>query len=233
MPASRRMRPLPARGNEPRPAAGRLERAYRQLKTGIMEGTYSPRQHLVEARLTEELAVSRALVRAVLVRLQEEGLVTIEANRGARVRTFSRAEAVEILHVREVLEGLAASLAATRASAADFAAMRAIVEAMERAIGQGDLLGYSSMNGRFHRAICSAARHPTLERALASLHFPLIRYQFRTVLAPGRCDASFAEHRAILAALLKSDARLAERAMRRHLGNVRKVLGRLDDAPQI
>lgn len=127
---------------------------------------------------------------------------------------------------------LAASLAATRASAAEFAVMEDLVAAMGRAIEQGDLLHYSAMNGRFHRAICRAARHPTLERALASLNFPLIRYQFRTVLAPARPEVSLAEHREILAALLRRDACAARRAMRRHLSSVRAVVAGFADVLQ-
>ncbi len=217
----------------PRPAErGRFEAAYQALKTDIVEGRYSPNQHLVEAELTQALAVSRALVRQILVRLQEEGLVAIAPHRGARVRAFTREEAVEVLHVREALEVLAASLAATRASEAELAAMAEIVSAMGQAITAGDLPRYSAINGRFHRAICQAAHHPTLERALGSLHFPLIRYQFRTVLAPARKEASLAEHREILAALLRRDARAAGRAMGRHLAKVRAVVAGLVDVPQ-
>lgn len=69
-----------------------------------MEGRYSTNQHLVEAELTKALAVSRTLVRQMLVRLQEEGLVAIAPNRGARVRAFTHEETLEVLQVREALE---------------------------------------------------------------------------------------------------------------------------------
>ena len=110
--------------------------------------------------------------------------------------------------------------------------MRRIVDAMDRAIAAGDPLHYSSLNGRFHHAIGHASHHATLDHALTSLHFPLIRYQFRTVLSPGRKEASLAEHHEILAALLDRDGPAAERAMRRHLTRVGTVLGKLGDAAQ-
>src|SRR5947207_992484 len=92
-------------------ARGQLEYAYQRLKDAIANGIYMPNQRLIEAEVTQALGVSRTTLRAALIRLHQEGLVEIEVNRGARVRAFGLDEAVEILMVREVLEGLAAVLA--------------------------------------------------------------------------------------------------------------------------
>ena len=113
---SRLKTPRPRRGAA-RPACSRAEAAYQQLKHDIMEGVYTPRQRLVETDIAATLGVSRATLRTVLIRLQHEGLIDIQPNRGAQVRAFSVAEAVQILQVREVLEGLAAALAAEKATA--------------------------------------------------------------------------------------------------------------------
>jgi DNA-binding GntR family transcriptional regulator len=73
-----------------------------------MAGTYSPNERLVEATLTRRLGVSRNSLRTVLASLQHEGLVVLEPNRGARVRSFSLDEARDILRVREAIEALIA-----------------------------------------------------------------------------------------------------------------------------
>jgi DNA-binding GntR family transcriptional regulator len=93
-----------------RPACSRVEAAYQRLKQDIMEGVYTPRQHLVETDIAQVLGVSRATLRAVLIRLQHEEPIKIQLNRGAEVRAFSVEEAAKILQVREVLEGLAGHL---------------------------------------------------------------------------------------------------------------------------
>ena len=208
----------------------RSQAAYQQLKADIMRGIYAPNQRLIEADLTRDLMVSRVTARAVLLRLQQEGLVEMEANRGARVRAFTRDEAINILRVREVLEGLAASLAASRGSAEQLAELAHIVEGMEHAIVAGDLLGYSALNGRFHGTIHEAAADDTLARSLAALHFPLVRYRFRTVLSPGRKEVSLAEHRAIFLAIQARDAEAAERAARHHVAQVRAALAKVEGA---
>src|SRR3954452_23504897 len=105
-------------------ARGQLEYAYQRLKDAIANGIYMPNQRLIEAEVTQALGVSRTTLRAALIRLHQEGLVEIEVNRGARVRAFGLDEAVEILSVREVLEGLAAVLAIEKATEDDLAALR-------------------------------------------------------------------------------------------------------------
>ena len=218
-------------GNGKRSGFTRFEAAYQRLKSDIVGGTYSPNQRLVELDLTKALGVSRPTVRAVLVRLQQDGLIELEAKRGARVRAFSLAEAIEVLKVREVLEGLGAALAAETASAEQLDELGRIVEEMGRAVSSNDPLRYSPLNGRFHALIQSAAGNPTLGRALTSLHFPLIRYRFRLVLVPGRKEQSLEEHRLIYECLKRRDAAAAERAARAHVSQVRAVLGGLVDPP--
>jgi DNA-binding GntR family transcriptional regulator len=108
---------VPERGAK-RPVCSRVEVTYQRLKRDIMEGVYTPRQRLIETDIAPLLGVSRATLRAALLRLQHEGFVEIQPNRGAQVRAFSVEEATRILQVREVLEGLAAGLAAEKATAA-------------------------------------------------------------------------------------------------------------------
>src|SRR4030095_5278485 len=137
-------------------ARGQLEYAYQRLKDAIMNGVYMPNQRLIEAEVTQALGVSRTTLRAALIRLHEEGLVEIEVNRGARVRAFSLDEAVEILRVREVLEGLAAVIAIDKATPADIAELRAVVVEMEDALATDDVMRDAALNHRFHKIMLDA-----------------------------------------------------------------------------
>src|SRR5260370_6872593 len=81
---------------------------YRRLREGIIAGRFQPNERLVEANLSRMLSAGRTAVRAALVRLDQEGLVTREHNRGARVRLVSDQEALQIQEVRAALERLLA-----------------------------------------------------------------------------------------------------------------------------
>ena len=190
----------------------------------IVAGSLSPGERLVEEELAERLGSSRGAVRAALMRLGHDGLVVRERNRGARVRRFTVEEAIEILEARAALESLAAGYAALRRSDAEARELRALVEDMERLQRSGELLAMSERNAVMHRRILEISRHAVAHDICARLHSQVVRFQFRTVLAPGRSTKSLAEHRAIVQAIAAGDRRRAERAMREHLTKVAAAL---------
>jgi DNA-binding GntR family transcriptional regulator len=168
--------------------------------------------------------VGRSAVRSALVRLDQEGLVTLEPNRGARVRLISDREALEIEEVRATLEGLLARRAAELATAEDLADLKLVIVEMRGRVASGDAIGYSELNGRFHQRIWAAADHPTARRLVGGLKSQSIRFQYQTILRPGRTERSLAEHEAIFAALKSHDPDAAESAMREHLQEVLDTL---------
>lgn len=190
---------------------------YGQLRRAILEGRLVPGQRLVETELARMFGVGRAAVRAALVRLEQEGAVERSPNRGARVRLLSEEEAVEIVEARAALECLVARYAALRARPEDVRELRRILREMAACARRGDSLGYSECNGRFHQTLVRASRHATAGRLLESLRVHTVRYQYRTVLAPGRMPRSLEEHRAIVAAVAARDPDAAEANMRAHL----------------
>lgn len=198
--------------------------AYDALRAEIVSGRLQPNQRLVEADLTKTLGASRSAVRTALLRLVHEGLVEHERNRGARVRMVDAREAVEILEARTVLEGVAARHAAERATPDDAAALREILGQMRGHLDAGDLLGASDHNARLHGRILELSGHATIQRLVAALNSQLVRFQYRTILVPGRSEHSFSEHAAIVDAVVGGDPAAAEEAMCRHLDHVAGAL---------
>jgi DNA-binding GntR family transcriptional regulator len=195
-----------------------------RLREAIVTGRFQPSERLVEADLARELGVGRSAVRTALARLEHEGLVEHERHRGARVRLVAGREAVEILETRAVLEGLAARHAATNATPADVEGLRAILEGMRLRLNAGDLLGASDQNAVLHGRILAISGHATAGRLIATLKSQLVRFQYRTILLPGRSERSFGEHSAIVEAIASGDPDAAERAMRTHLSHVAEAL---------
>jgi DNA-binding GntR family transcriptional regulator len=163
-------------------------------------------------------------VRTALARLEQDGLVEREPHRGARVRLIDEREAVEILEARAVLEGVAARHAALNASPADVKRLRQILKEMRRLLNNGDLLRASDENAVLHRTLLEVADHPTVMRLISMLKSQLVRFQYRTIMLPGRTERSFEEHSAIIDAIAEGDPDAAEKAMRRHLSHVAEAL---------
>jgi DNA-binding GntR family transcriptional regulator len=194
--------------------------AYAALHAAIVAGELSPGERLVEGELAERLGVSRGAVREAIMRLGHEGIVVRERNRGARVRRFTPAEAIEILEARAALESLAAGYAAIRRTEAEVRELRGLVADMARLLDRGELLSISERNAVLHRRILEISRHEVARTICSRLHSQMVRYQFRTVLAPGRPPSSLAEHDRIVSAIEAHDRGGAEQAMRDHLTNV-------------
>jgi DNA-binding GntR family transcriptional regulator len=198
--------------------------AYATLHEAIIAGALSPGERLVEEELAERLGYSRGAVRGAILRLGHEGLVSRERNRGARVRRFTREEAIEILEARAALESLAAGYAALRRSDDEAAELQALVAEMGELQAAGELLAMSERNAVMHRRILEISGHRVARDICARLHSQVVRFQFRTVLAPGRSTRSLAEHGEIVRAIAAGERAAAERAMRDHLTTVAEVL---------
>jgi DNA-binding FadR family transcriptional regulator len=83
----------------------------------------------------------------------------------------------------------------------------------------------SARNAALHRRILEISEHRVARDICARLHSQVVRFQFRTVLAPGRSAKSLAEHKKLVAAIAGGDRAGAEKAMRAHLTNVAAALG--------
>jgi DNA-binding GntR family transcriptional regulator len=197
---------------------------YLQLRNEVVSGRFHPNERLVEADLAKLLGAGRNAIRAALVRLDQEGLVVLEPNRGARVRLVSDKEALEIEEVRVILEQMIVRHAALRVSAADLRDLRRSIERMRERLREGDSLGYSGLNAEFHQRIWAIADHRTAGRLLANLKSQSIRFQYRTILRPGRTEQSLREHEQIVEAIGSRNPDAAEAAMREHLGMVVETL---------
>ncbi len=189
-----------------------------------MNGRSHPNQRLVEADLAAQFGAGRTSIRTALATLHREGLVVREPHRGARVRLISDREALEIEQVRNALERLIARIAGTRATTADVADLQAIIGEMEDRLSHGDALGYSALNAPFHQRIWAIADNGLASRLLGTLKSQSIRFQYRTILRPGRTAQSLCEHRAIVAALATGDPDACETAMAEHLRHVIETL---------
>jgi DNA-binding GntR family transcriptional regulator len=199
---------------------------YDALREAIVRGDIAPNVRLVEADISTTFEMSRGAVRTALIRLEQEGLVVREPHRGARVRQVSDDEAVEILQARAVLEGLAVRQAAERIDDAGIARLQACLARQRELLEGGDLLGASDANADMHAALLELSGHTTVLRLIHALNSQTVRYQYRTILIPGRPAASLAEHTAIVEAVVAGRSDDAENAIRRHLFNVAQTVQR-------
>jgi DNA-binding GntR family transcriptional regulator len=159
--------------------------AYTKIRQAIVEGVYAPGQRLVEQRIAESLELSRTPIREALHRLEAEGLVHSEPNRGAVVRALSIDDIADIYGLRSRLEAYAAELAAQRRTPEELAEIDVAVEtfgqAAEASRKQVDSVrAVHEANRSIHATILRAAKHDRLTQALdRTIDVPLVFLAFR------------------------------------------------------
>lgn len=199
-------------------------RALEELREWILAGEVVPGQRLIEIELAQALEVSRTTIRAVLLDLNKEGFVTLEPNRGARVRSFTREEAQEILIARERLEGIAAALAAENISEEKLGELENVVGDMANAAEAHEPQIYADHSRRFHSLVVQAASNRTIAKFIEQTRYQLVVRQFWNLEIIHPRPESVDEHRAILVALRAGDSHAAELMMRLHVSNARDAL---------
>lgn len=200
---------------------------YEQLYNAILSGRFKPGEHLVLEDLADEMGTSRTPLREAIRRLQTEGLVEFTPHRGAAVTELSVEELIELYHIRSVLDGLAARLAAENLSEKDLRRLEDITVRSEKRLNPLNPEGFEDFNRDFHEIIYHGANAPRLYEMIASLYAQARRHRHLSLLSPGRISEILSEHRKILNALIARDAAAAERYAREHHDNTAKVLVQL------
>lgn len=187
---------------------------YALIRDMIMKRDVLPNERLIEVDLATRIGTNRTNIRKALARLEQDGLVVSEANRGARVRLVTEAEALEIFEVRGVLDVLVAGQAAARAKKKDCDRLRVFLGGMRAAVEAEDHVQFTIESRKLHEEMWRISNHQTATRSLASLGTQLVRFRFRSITVPGRIAASIVEHEAIVEAICAGDQEGARRAMR-------------------
>lgn len=194
--------------------------AYERLEKAIMEGDIKPGERLSESALARRYGISRGPLREAIGQLEGRRLVERVSHQGARVVSLSVEDLLDLMTIREALEGMACRLAAERMTPAQIARLEALLagHAEDEDIRSGRGYFQGPGEGDFHQIILHACGNARLQAMLDGELYSLLRlYRHRMSMRPGRPAAALAEHRAILAALKAGDADGAEAAMRAHI----------------
>lgn len=187
------------------------------LRAGIRDHSFAPGQRLIVADITRRLGVSAGPVREAIRRLNGEGLIDIQPNRGAVVRRFDAADIAEIFSVREAVEARAAELAALNIDQGDN--RRKLDEIMAEAPDAEAEGGprYIDHNARFHALIYEMAGNNKLREVAEGLTLPIYRMQFHQLMVRRSATTSARDHDRIVDAIRRGDGPAAFQAMRDHV----------------
>lgn len=185
------------------------------LRSAIVDGLMQAGEPLKQDEIAARFNVSKIPVREALKRLEAEGLVSFEKNRGAVVATMSPDEIIEYLDIRALLEAKAAELSAPRITDATLETATRYLDIFRRDLEPAH---WSHLNWEFHSTLYRDAGRPILMAELRVLYDKLERYvRAVLVLNEDETPKTHHEHAAILDAFARRDAKAAADLTRAHV----------------
>ena len=201
-----------------------VDDATQTLRDAILDGRFTAGARLRQTDLADQLAISRTPVREALGRLQHEGLVELLPGGGVRVAVLALEEAAELYDLREVLDGLAARLAAQRAAPASFARLEKSLDRMAQCLARNDANQWFGAHVAFHEEIFRASGNARLIALSAMVRLSIQRFHPVLLHTPHRLADADREHRGIHAAIVAGDGERAELLARAHIAGAKEIV---------
>ena len=189
---------------------------FEKLEEDIILGVYPRGEILTEMKLVEQLGVSRTPIREALRRLEQERLIA-ESGKGSVVLGITLEDLIDLMDIRQRIEGLAAYYATKNLTEAGAEELRHISELQDFYFAKQDVDNLRKMDDKFHNTIYNLANRPVLRDTLVPLHRKSQRYRKISMEDKGRQGSSILEHKAICNAILSGDADLAAELVTTHI----------------
>lgn len=187
------------------------------LRREIVRGQRPSGSRLNEVEIAATYDVSRGPVREAMQRLARDGLVVIEAHRGAFVKSLDRQEVEELYEVRSALEAEAAGLAAQKMTDDGIRMLRQMQEQSVSAVTEQDDHAFPE-GFDLHDLIGQLAGNKRLTALLHQVNGELRLVRSRSGASAIRAQQALEEHKDLIEALATKDVKGARQAMRAHLG---------------
>jgi DNA-binding GntR family transcriptional regulator len=203
------------------------ENAADRIREQVLIGGYTQGQHLIEAKIADELQISRGPVREAFKMLRAEGLVTEEPRRGTFVVSITSQDVRDIYGLRAAIEGAAARLLCRAGDAETIARLEAAADAIGAAAATGDAAAVAHADLAFHESLCELSGNLRLLETFRR-HVPVLRGLLRMDerIMPS-IEHVADQHRPVVAAIRAGDEAEAVRLVTEHSERAGELLADL------
>ena len=192
------------------------DQVFDKLENDIIQGVYPKGEVLTELKLVEQLGVSRTPIRDALRRLEQERLIA-DTGKGSLVLGITDDDLLDIMNIRERIEGLVAYYAALNITPEGAAELKHLTDLQDFYFSKHDAEHLRQVDDEFHDAICRLSNRTVISDTLTPLHRKTRRYRRIAMEDWDRTTQTTKEHYAIYQAIVAGDADLAKKLMKEHI----------------
>ncbi len=191
------------------------EFVYQEVLGAIRDGRYHPGERIRESDFTKSLDVSRTPVREAFRRLQSEGRLTFEPQRGSFVAELNPQEVAELYALRQQLEGIAAGFAAQHASDIEISNMEYILNKGREA--SSDPRELNQINWELHHAIYNSTHNRFLIKVFDAISDSMALLRGVKYIPEDRPNTLYQEHNRIIEEIKNRNPDAANKAAQDHI----------------
>ena len=196
------------------------DQVFDKLENDIIQGVYSKGEILTELKLVEQLGVSRTPIREALRRLEQERLIH-DSGKGSVVLGITEEDLLDIMNIRQRIEGLAAYYATVNMTDEGRAELAHIVDLQDFYFSKWDKEHLRKVDDEFHSVICRLSKRSVITDTRLPLHRKTRRYRRIAMEDRDRTSQTMKEHRQIYEAIVSGDAELAMELTTLHIKNAK------------
>ncbi len=200
------------------------EIVYEELKMQILTGKITPGMRMMEVELAESMGVSRTPIREAIKKLEQEGLVTVEPRKGAYASQISVKDMVDILEVRQDMEGLAAHMAAYRMTPKQMKELESISVGYNKAVEEGNMADMIKYDTDFHNLIVESCNNSILTMMINQLQELLLRFRYVYYDNIKRAEKMPSEHTMIMEAIKDGRSDAARASAEMHIERIKDMV---------
>ncbi len=195
---------------------------YDDLKSKILKGEIIPGTRLMELELSKKMGASRTPIREAIKMLAEDDLVAIEPNKGAYVSKISLRDLLEILEIRESMDGNTCYHAAERINDKHISRLKLAMEGYSRAAeseNQNDMIKWDT---EFHGVIVDATENKVMIKIANDIRELVLRFRYLYYGDFRQVSHIIAEHKELYKAISTKNPERARKAAKTHIRNLRE-----------
>lgn len=193
------------------------DRAYRELKSRILNGELPPGTFMSERQLSAQMDMSKTPIKSALERLDNEGLVRVSPQHGVVVREVTWKEISDQFEIRTALESYTMRALAGRLREDQLEQLEANLAAQKANIETCDQLRLVELDVEFHMLFCEFLDNKEIGRVMRQQQDRVQRVILLiTEHDTERFASNYEEHRGIADAVIAGDAELAVRLLLAH-----------------
>ena len=179
---------------------------------------------MMEVELADVMGVSRTPVREAIRKLEKEGLVTIEPRKGAYASNVSIKDMVDVLEVRQGLEGMAAAIASGKITETQKTELLQVVEKYKTAVASANIDEIIKYDEEFHSMIISISGNKTLMQVFSTVQELALRFRYIYYDDFNRYESMPREHQLIEEAIMSGDSEKARVAAGDHVSKLKEFI---------